>query len=59
MPDAGFFLDLPSYKGENCWPVQMRSLFNVTGYGALHKGCLARFPPSSGDSWKCLFPEVL
>eukprot|EP00415_Alexandrium_ostenfeldii_P003997 UN3997 len=33
----------------------MRSIFDVArGYGALHDGCLQRFP---GERWKCLFPE--
>lgn len=54
LPDAGFFLDLPDRNGVDCWPGQMRSLYNVTGYSGLHTGCLARFPQ---EQWKCLFPE--
>jgi len=39
----------------NCWPAQMKSLFDVSGgYQHLHSGCLARFP---GEPWKCLYPE--
>jgi len=55
LPDAGFFLDLRDKDGIDCWPAQMRSLFEVAnGYAALHGGCLKRFP---GSPWKCLFPE--
>ena len=31
MPDAGFFLDLPDVNGVDCWPAQMRSVFNLSG----------------------------
>eukprot|EP00927_Polykrikos_kofoidii_P038249 TRINITY_DN32572_c0_g1_i1.p1 TRINITY_DN32572_c0_g1~~TRINITY_DN32572_c0_g1_i1.p1 ORF type:complete len:423 (-),score=61.80 TRINITY_DN32572_c0_g1_i1:36-1304(-) len=55
LPDAGFFLDLPDKDGIDCWPAQMRSIFEVSGgYASLHQGCLARFPK---ETWKCLFPE--
>lgn len=55
LPDAGFFLDLKDKDHIDCWPAQMRSLYNLTGgYADLHGGCLQRFPHSP---WKCLFPE--
>ena len=57
MPDAGFFLDLPSASDatNNCWPDQMRSiaaLSNLTAH--LNRACLARFADAP---WKCMFPE--
>jgi len=55
LPDAGFFLDIRDKDGVDCWPSQMRSLFDVAnGYQSLHRACLARFPK---QRWKCLFPE--
>lgn len=55
LPDAGFFLDAPDKDGVNCWPSQMRSVFDVAdGYASLHQGCLRRFP---GERWRCLFPQ--
>jgi len=39
----------------DCWPAQMRSLFDTAGgYDTLHKGCTNRFPE---EKWKCMFPE--
>lgn len=55
MPDAGFFLDLPDKDGVDCWPNQMRSVWDISnGYEALHEGCLERF---SSNQYKCLFPQ--
>mmetsp|Transcript_87301 Transcript_87301/g.211784 ORF Transcript_87301/g.211784 Transcript_87301/m.211784 type:complete len:459 (-) Transcript_87301:22-1398(-) len=55
IPDAGFFLNMRDKDGIDCWPAQMRSLFDVSnGYTSLHSACLQRFP---AESWKCLFPE--
>jgi hypothetical protein len=55
IPDAGFFLDLPNVFGQNIWPDQMRSLFEVAnGYDDLDADCLSRFP---NDKQKCLFPQ--
>jgi hypothetical protein len=55
LPDAGFFLDLKDKDGMDCWPSQMRSIFEVSnGFQFLHSGCLERF---SQDPSKCLFPE--
>lgn len=55
LPDAGFFLNLQHKDGYDCWPSQMRSLFDISnGYSSLHAGCLDRYPQ---DPWKCLFPE--
>lgn len=55
LPDAGFFLDLKDKDGINCWPAQMRSLFDVAnGYDSLHAGCLARYP---SEKWRCMFPQ--
>lgn len=51
----GFFLDLKDKDGIDCWPAQMRSVFEISnGYGSLHPGCLERFPK---EQWRCLFPE--
>merc|ERR1712060_896279 len=48
-------MGLRDKDGIDCWPAQMRSVFDVAnGYSALNKGCLARFP---SEPWKCLFPE--
>ena len=58
MPDAGFFLNLPSATdpSEYCWPDQMRSLWALSnGYGSLDADCLARYPDAS-EQWHCLFP---
>mmetsp|Transcript_124151 Transcript_124151/g.386616 ORF Transcript_124151/g.386616 Transcript_124151/m.386616 type:complete len:382 (+) Transcript_124151:292-1437(+) len=55
LPDAGFFLDMKDKDGIDCWPAQMRSVFNVSnGYAALHSGCLQLF---QADPAKCMFPE--
>lgn len=55
LPDAGFFLDLRDKDGIDCWPSQMRSLFDVAnGYDSLHSGCLARYPH---EKWRCMFPQ--
>jgi len=56
LPDAGFFLNLPDKDGINCWPLQMKGLFDIIGnYGDLNAGCLKRFKNS--QRWKCLYPE--
>jgi len=55
LPDAGFFLDLKDVNDVDCWPSQMRSIWNVSnGYASLNKNCLGKFPK---EQWKCLFPE--
>lgn len=55
LPDAGFFLDLPDKDGVDCWPGQMRSLFDtVIGYNDLDAGCVAKF---KNQPWKCLYPQ--
>ena len=57
MPDAGFFLDLPSASDatNNCWPDQMRSIAAISNLTAhLNRACLARFADAP---WKCMFPE--
>mmetsp|Transcript_84949 Transcript_84949/g.177534 ORF Transcript_84949/g.177534 Transcript_84949/m.177534 type:complete len:523 (-) Transcript_84949:80-1648(-) len=55
LPDAGFFLNLPDKDGIDCWPAQMKSLFdNFVTYRDLNKKCLDKF---STEPWKCLYPE--
>jgi len=55
LPDAGFFLDLKDRSGIDCWPAQMRSVFEVgNGTRSLNERCLARYPEEQS---KCLFPE--
>ena len=53
LADAGFFLDLPDLSGIRCWPRQLISLFNISGYETLSKRCLQRY----SEPWRCLFPE--
>lgn len=55
LPDAGFFLDLHDKDGIDCWPSQMRSVFETANaYDSLHPACLARFPE---EKWRCMFPQ--
>lgn len=55
LPDAGFFLDLPTWQGVDVWPAQMRSMASVSNsYSSLHAGCLAKY---AAEPERCLFPQ--
>lgn len=56
LPDAGFFLDVAAFSGQDVYPAEMRYVAEMMNVSAgVDQSCVAAHTAS--DSWKCLFAE--
>lgn len=56
--DAGMFLDLPRWTGEEGYPAHFRHIAGMQNVSALNDACLMQY--QDGESWRCFMaPYVL
>eukprot|EP00933_Yihiella_yeosuensis_P053242 TRINITY_DN5142_c3_g3_i1.p1 TRINITY_DN5142_c3_g3~~TRINITY_DN5142_c3_g3_i1.p1 ORF type:complete len:461 (-),score=61.49 TRINITY_DN5142_c3_g3_i1:63-1445(-) len=55
MPECGFFMDTPTYKGQNTWPDAWKHVAGMQNvFPSLNKECTAAH---KGEEWRCFMAQ--